>query len=105
MKRLCVVAIGMALFAFSLGNGSAAPPEPPCVPHWVVVQSASGYACHQEGFWWVATGTTWRYLKDDMCNRPSRWECNEWHHRDWLYPSYNECCADTGGCPVPACNM
>jgi hypothetical protein len=112
MKRICILAVAMVLFAFSL-SGSAAPstggtdqgfePDPPCVPHWVVVASAHGYACHEENGWWVAVGTSWRWLEDDECNRPPRSECSEYYHPDWLYESYAECCADRGGCPVQAC--
>jgi hypothetical protein len=113
MKRLCVLAIAATLFAFSY-SGAAAPsgdpgqgfePDPRCVPHWVVVGSGHGYACHEEAPYWVATYTSWLYFEDDECNRPSRSECHESYHPDYLYGSYEECCADWGGCAVCACNQ
>ena len=113
MTRIALVAITMVLIAFSLSS-SAAPstgapdqgylPEPHCVPHWVVYAGATGWACHEENSYWVAVGTTWRYLRDDECNRPDRAECDEWYHPDTLWDTYDECCAAHGGCTVPVCH-
>jgi hypothetical protein len=114
MTRISILVVGVIVLAVSLSSWAAPTgssdvrvgPDPRCIPNWVIYRNESGFACHQEGFYWVAVGTHWIYKRDDECNRPDRITCDEYYHPDWLYDTYEECCADWnggGGCPVPAC--
>ena len=117
MTRISILVVGVIVLAVSLSSwaaptgptGTTSPSferDPRCISNWVIYRNESGFACHQEGEYWVAVGTHWIYKRDDECGRPDRITCDEYYHPDWLYETYEECCADWnggGGCPVAAC--